>query len=131
MNKPIPDIRFVSIDLDSLDDVEENDQAVQFDIVLNAEPTNEWKQEFEYLYDHNPHAIKPQVATTGSRLHVAYLPRYGAELQEYVDFLTEIAARATAEARLTLQLQTTEQKDRQRQEFREVLRGIRLNAGVD
>ena len=126
MPHEIPEITFQTIDLDNIEDVEENNEAFQFDIVLNQTPPDEWAREFEYLYRIGPHVIKPPVELVGDRLRIVFLPRYGSSLQGFLDFLATVVHHATEEARRTLEIRASESKERRRREFREVLKQMHL-----
>lgn len=122
----IPEIKFKAIDLDNIEDVEENNEAFQFDILLNQVPPYEWGREFEYLYQIGPYAIKPPVTLDGDRLHIIYLPRYSATLQGFLDFLATVVHHSTEEARRTVEIRRSDDKEQRRQEFRETLKQIHL-----
>ena len=126
MPHEIPEITFKAIDLDNIEDVEENNEAFQFDILLNQTPPPEWAREFEYLYQVGPHVIKPPVELDGDRLHIIFLPRYADSLQGFLDFLATVVHHATEEARRTLEIRASEGKERRRQEFRDILKRMHL-----
>lgn len=122
----IPEITFKAIDLESIEDVEENAEAFQFDILLNMAPPHEWAEEFDYLYRIGPYIVKPPVTLDGDRLRVVFLPRYQADLQGFLDFLATVVHHSTEEARRTVEIRTTEGKERRREEFRQILKQVHL-----
>lgn len=126
MPHEIPEITFKAIDLDSIEDVEENNEAFQFDILLNQAPPHEWVVEFEYLYQIGPYVIKPPVEVDGDRLHIIFLPRYGDNLQGFLDFLATVVHHATEEARRTQEIRMSDTKEHRRQDFRDMLKRVHL-----
>src|SRR5579862_437940 len=126
MPHDIPEIVFKSIDLENIEDVEENNEAFQFDILLNQTPPDEWAREFEYLYRIGPHVIKPPVELVDDRLRIVFLPRYADSLQAFLDFLATVVHHATEEARRTLEIRSSDYKEYRRNEFRQILKEIHL-----
>ncbi|MDR3710994.1 MAG: hypothetical protein P4L33_22050 [Capsulimonadaceae bacterium] len=121
MTHIVPEVEIVHVDLDSIDDDEENAEAIQFDMVLSAHPTARWIEEFDILYQRRPFSIKPPVNVIQDRLRVHFLPRYTTELQSFIDFLDGVVRQATDEARQTEQIKTHEEQEKKKKEFREVL----------
>lgn len=126
MAHEIPEITFQAIDLDSIEDVEENNEAFQFDILLNQIPPAEWAHEFEYLYQIGPYVIKPPVTLDGDRLHIVFLPRYAENLQGFLDFLATVVHHSTDEARRTISIRSSDEKERRRNQFRDLLKSMHL-----
>lgn len=128
MFKGSNDVHMKEIDLDSIEDVEQSDEAVQFIVRLSDIPSQEWMAEFFYLYEREPHTIKPPIEIEDDVMHIQFLPRYDEELQDFLDFVGEICRRASEEAELTLAIQASEEKDMRKREFREFLATMRLPA---
>ena len=122
----VPEIDLVSIDLNSIGDSDDNAEAIVFDVVLNFQPSAQWTEEFEILYQRTPFAIKPPVTVEGDRLRVSFLPRYQQDLQQFIDFLAQTAHLATAETRRTEMIKRDDSKEDRKKEFRNVLAKIRL-----
>jgi len=122
----ISEIYFKSIDLDSVESVDDNPEAVTFDIVLNIAPSAHWLEEFEYLYSRSQFGLKPPIHVAGDRMHILFLPRYGEELQSFVSFLSMILDRATQEARRTIEIQQTDEKEKVKTDFKNVLAALEL-----
>ena len=120
--KPISAVR---VDADDLQDVEDIPEAVRFSIQLDHEPSGTWVQEFVSAYGLLHYAIKPPVEVIGDRLWISFLPRYGNELQAYVNFLKNVIDRANIEERRTLQMHEHDNSG-QKAQFRERLKGVRL-----
>lgn len=97
-------VRMLNVDTDTLQDVEEIPEAVRFSIVLDAEPSSTWIQEFTTAYGLMHHPIKPPCEVDADRLWIAFLPRYANDLQSYIDFLKMVVERANVEERRTLQM---------------------------
>jgi hypothetical protein len=123
----IPDIFFKTVDIDSVESVEENPEAVTFDIVLNTVPPSHWLEEFEYLYSRSQYGLKPPIHVNGDRMHILYLPRYSSDLQEYIYFLGTVVDRATQESRRTLEILQTDEKEQIKIQFRSVLSKLELS----
>ena len=115
------DIRMLAIDLDSIEDVEQIDEAVQFRVKLSGTPARDWLNEFEYLYRTVHHPIKPPVVVDGDTLQIQFLPRYDEDLQPLLDFIGDICCRASEEAHLTVSIRTTDEKEARKREFRKYL----------
>ncbi len=126
MSSFIQDIYFKTIDFDSVENVEDNPEAVTFDIVLNTPPTQHWIEEFEYIYARAQYGLKPPVHIVEDRMRVMYLPRYSEELQGFVSFLSQIIDRATQEARRTIEILQTDERQKLKSEFRETLAQLEL-----
>jgi hypothetical protein len=126
MAHEIPEITFKSIDLDNIEDVEENAEAFQFDVLLSQVPPPEWAHEFDYLYRIGPYVIKPPVELVDDRLKVIFLPRYSDNLQGFLDFLATVVHHSTEEARRTIEIRSSDSKERRRQDFRQTLKRIHL-----
>jgi hypothetical protein len=122
----VPEIFFKSIDLDSVESVEDNPEAVTFDIILNTTPSTHWLEEFTYLYSRSQFGLKPPIHIFGDRMRVMYLPRYGEELQSFVSFLGLILERATQEARRTVEILQTDEKERVKAGFKTALSSLEL-----
>jgi hypothetical protein len=122
----IPDIYFKSIDVDSVENVEDNPEAVTFDIVLNTIPSSHWLEEFDYLYARSQFGLKPPIQVKGDRMQIHYLTRYGEELQNFISFLSLILVRATDEARRTIEIQQTDEKEQAKSAFKVVLSELEL-----
>ena len=122
----IPDIYFKEIDVNSVESVDDNPEAVTFDIVLNTTPSSHWLEEFEYLYGRSQFGLKPPIHITGDRMRILYLPRYGGELQSFVSFLSLILERATQEARRTIEIMQSDEKEQLKVEFQAVLNKLEL-----
>ena len=120
------EISLRDIDSEHLENVEANREAVEFQVHLSAVPTEIWRQEFEAAYQHLPHALKPPVRIEEDRLHIIYLPLYAGELQAFFNFLAKIIAISNMEARVTEEMHTSSEQEKQKREFREALRGIEL-----
>ncbi len=120
------EISLREIDTEHLENVEANREAVEFQVRLSAVPSDVWQQEFDQAYQHLPHPIKPPVRLEGDSLHIIYLPLYAGELQAYFNFLAQITAISNKEARVTEEMHTSSEQEKQKREFREALRGIEL-----
>lgn len=113
------------IDYDYLRDVDDIPEAVEFSIIASHEPSDTWITEFDTAYHamHNP--IKPPVSIIGNRLWISYLPRYSADLPNYINFILRVVNVANDEEKRSLTIHEhdpTGAKDR----FRNVLKGVRL-----
>jgi hypothetical protein len=122
----IPEITFTSIDIDSVESVEDNPEAVTFDILLSSTPPSHWLEEFVYLYGRAQFTLKPPIEIHGDRMHIMYLPRYSDDLQGFVLFLGEILVQATREARRTVEILQTDEKEKVKSGFRDTLSRLRL-----
>jgi hypothetical protein len=122
----IQEIHFKSVDVESVESVEDNPEAVTFDIILSSPPTSHWLEEFEYLYSRAQYSLKPPIHVSGDRMRILYLPRYGSELQNFVSFLSLILGRATLEARRTIEIQQTGEKQKLKSQFKSALAGLVL-----
>ena len=126
MTHEITEIAFLSIDLDSIENVEDNPEAVTFDILLSRAPSADWLEEFDYLYHRIPSNMKPPIALRGDRLRVNFLPRYGDELQGFLNFLGSVVHQATEEERRTQAIQSSDRKEQLKRDFRQVLERAEL-----
>jgi hypothetical protein len=122
----ISEIYFKSIDIDSVESVEDNPEAVTFDILLNTIPSPHWLEEFEYLYSRSQFGLKPPIHVFGDRMRILYLPRYDEELQSFISFLSLILDRATQEARRTMEILQTDEKENVKVRFKTVLSNLEL-----
>ncbi len=122
----ISDISFKSIDIDSIESVEDNPEAVTFDILLSSTPSSHWLEEFEYLYARAQFILKPPIHIHGDRMQITYLTRYRDDLQSFIVFLGEILVQATREARRTIEILQTDEKQRVQAEFRDTLSSLKL-----
>jgi len=120
------EISLREIDTEHLENVEENREAVEFQVRLSAVPTEAWRHEFEQAYLHTTNTLKPPVRLVGDVLHIVYLPRYAGELQTYIEFLARIIKVSNAETHLTEELHTSSAQERQKADFRKALRGVKL-----
>lgn len=121
-------INLRDIDLDHLEDVEDNREAVYFRVRLTENPSDAWVQEFDQAYLKTPYLLKPPVTVVEDALEVVYLPRYVEELPGFFRFLALVARRANEETQRSHDLQTTAEQNRQRVAFREALARIELPA---
>jgi len=117
-------VAMVGVDLDSLDESEDNHEAIEFDIMLSHVPDPKWVEEFEIAYRQTPHPIKPPLSIAEDRMTIAFLPRYSDELQDYIDFLQTIMDRADEEVRMTLAIQKHGHMAEHINEFRETLKDL-------
>lgn len=122
-----PEITLKSIDVDHLEDVEDNPEAVQFCVTLSDTPSPIWIQEFEQAYRQTPYQIKPPMRVVEDTLEIVFLPRYAGELPDFFRFLSLMARRANEETHLTEEIHAAGSLDRHKQEFREALRRIDLS----
>gem|GEM_PF-1505666 len=124
-----PDIHLREIDLDHLDNIEENREAIEFTVRLSGRPNDAWVQEFDQAYVQTPYTLKPPVHVYEDTLRVIYLPRYASELQGFFRFLALIVDRSNKETHRTEELHTSSAQERHKAEFREALRRIELPKG--
>jgi len=122
----VPEIEFKAIDVESIESVDDNPEAVTFDIILTAAPPVHWLEEFEYLYSRSQFGLKPPIHISGDRMKILYLPRYGDELQNFIGFLSLILERATAEARRTIEIQQSDEREKIKSDFKSVLTKLEL-----
>lgn len=121
-----PDIFLREIDTEHLANVEENREAVEFQVCLSCVPTGAWRQEFDQAYLRTPYTLKPPVRLEEDTLHIIFLPRYAGELPGFFRFLALIIKQANQETHRTEELHTSTAQERQKAEFREALRRIEL-----
>lgn len=121
-----PDISLREIDSDHLANVEGNREAVEFQVCLNAVPSDIWQTEFEQAYRQIPYTLKPPVRIEDDTLHIIFLPMYVKELPGFFRFLTMIIKNANEEVHRTEEMHTSSAQERQKKEFREALRRIEL-----
>lgn len=124
-----PDIHMRDIDVDHLEAIEANREAIEFTVRLSSRPGDAWAQEFDQAYLQTPYTLKPPVRVYEDSLRVTYLPRYANELQGYFRFLALIVNRANKETHLSEEMHTSSAQERQKAEFREALRRIELPRG--
>lgn len=124
-----PDIHLREIDLDHLDNIEENREAIEFTVRLSGRPNDAWVQEFDQAYVQTPYTLKPPVHVYEDTLRIIYLPRYASELQGFFQFLALIVDRSNKETHRTEELHTSSAQERHKAEFREALRRIELPRG--
>jgi hypothetical protein len=122
----IPDIYFKTIEIESVESVEDNPEAVTFDISLTSTPPPHWLEEFVYLYGRAQFGLKPPIEIIGDKMHIMYLPRYSDDLQGFVYFLGDILVQSTKEARRTIEISQTDEKQRVKSEFQESLSKLKL-----
>jgi hypothetical protein len=115
-----------SIDLDSLEEAEENYEAVAFDIILSGPPQEKWIEEFDIAYRTMPFDIKPPAEVIGDRLRVEYMPRYGDELQEYIDYLKLVLERVEEEVDKSESILLHDDRPHVIPQFRETLKRVHL-----
>lgn len=123
-----PHITMSRIDLDHLDDIEDNPEAVSFRIVFSEQPSEVWKIEFEEVYRRTPYSLKPPVTLDNDGLQVVYLPRYAPELQGFLQFLAYIVKRTNEEVLLTEELHVSTVHENSKASFLETLRHTKLPA---
>ena len=116
-----------SFDLDSLDESDDNHEAIEFDILLNDSPDNKWCEEFEIAYRVMPNNIKPPVHINEDRMRIAYLPRYERDLPSYIDYLKSVVAVANEEVRKTEAIAKHSHRAEHIESFRTTLRRMRLD----
>ena len=121
-----PDIALEEVDTEHLANVEGNRDAVEFSVRLSCTPTEAWRQEFEQAYKQVPYTLKPPVRLANDTMHIIFLPRYVGELPGFFHFLSMIIKRANAETHVTEEMHTSNAQERQKKEFREALRKIKL-----
>jgi hypothetical protein len=114
----------VGVDLDSLDESEDNHEAIEFDIMLSHVPDPKWVEEFEIAYRSNPHPIKPPVVVNDDRFTVQFLPRYSDELQSFIEFLQQMMDIADREVRTTLAIQKHGHMQEHIDDFRKTLQNL-------
>jgi len=124
-----PDIHLREIDIDHLENIEENREAIEFTVRLSGRPSDAWVQEFDQAYVQTPYTLKPPVHVYEDTLRVIYLPRYASELQGFFRFLALIVDRSNKETHRTEELHTSSAQERHKAEFREALRRIELPRG--
>ena len=124
-----PDIHLREIDLDHLDNIEENREAIEFTVRLSGRPNDAWVQEFDQAYVQTPYTLKPPVHVYEDTLRIIYLPRYASELEGFFRFLALIVDRSNKETHRTEELHTSSAQERHKAEFREALRRIELPRG--
>ena len=120
------EISLKEIDMDHLENVEENREAVEFRVKLSGVPTEVWRHEFNQSYLHMQHTLKPPLRLEGDVLYVIFLPRYVGELAGFFDFLAGVLKVSNAEAHRTADLHTSSAQEKQKTDFREALRVITL-----
>ena len=120
------DIRMRAVDSDRLEDVEDNPEAVQFQVRLSGTPSDVWVQEFEQAYRQTPYQIKPPILVAGDALRIIFLPRYAGELPGFFRFLGLMVRRSNEETRRTEEIHAAGSRDRHKAEFQEALRRIEL-----
>lgn len=123
---PMPHITLRDIDIDNLDDVEDNREAVLFRVRLSEMPPLGWKHEFDQIYKQTPYTLKPPVEVVEDALEVIFLPRYAGEVQGFIHFLSLIVRHANEELHKTEELHTSDIHERQKAEFRQVLRRLQV-----
>ena len=119
-----PAVQLRDIDTDSLEDVEDNREAVLFSVRLTRAVPEGWTHEFEQAYAQTPYMLKPPVQVDGDRLKVTFLPRYAGELDGFIHFLGLIVRHANDELRSTLELHTSNTHEQQKSEFRDALKRV-------
>jgi len=124
-----PDIHLREIDADHLENIEENREAIEFTVWLSGRPSDAWVQEFDQAYLQTPYTLKPPVRVYEDSLRIIYLPRYASDLQSFFRFLVLIVDRSNKETHRTEELHTSSAQERQKAEFREALRRIKLPKG--
>ena len=124
-----PDIHMREIDLDHLDNIEDNREAVEFTVRLSSRPNEAWVQEFDQVYLQTPYTLKPPVHVHDDTLRIIYLPRYASELQGFFRFLALIVDRSNKELHRSEELHLSSTQERHKAEFREALRRIELPKG--
>jgi len=124
---PLPEpIRMTSIDLESLEDVDDIPEAIAFRVNLSCQPREIWRQEFDAAYHRMRNPIKPMIVVEEQTLWVAFLPRYVDVLQDYFNFLGRVVATANAEEARTLEIHYREGRHEPRDRFREDLKRVRM-----
>jgi hypothetical protein len=121
-----PDVFLREIDLEHLENVEDNREAVEFLVRLSATPSDFWVQEFDQAYLQTPYTLKPPVRIDGDTLRITYLPRYAGELQGFFRFLGLIVRRSNQETHKTEEMHTSNAQERAKAEFRQALARIDL-----
>ncbi len=121
-----PDVFLREIDLQHLENVEDNREAVEFLVRLTSVPSDAWVQEFDQAYLQTPYTLKPPVHVRGDTLRVIYLPRYAGELQGFFRFLGLIVRRSNQETHKTEEMHTSNVQERAKAEFRQALARIEL-----
>jgi hypothetical protein len=124
-------VAMVGVDLDSLDESEDNHEAIAFDIMLSHDPDPKWVEEFEIAYRQTPYVIKPPLTISGDRMTIEFLPRYSDELQPYIDFLQTIVDRADQEVRMTLAIQKHGHMQEHIDDFRKNLQTLDFTRGKE
>lgn len=124
-----PDIHMREIDVDHLENIEGNREAIEFTVRLSSRPNDAWVQEFNQAYLQTPYTLKPPVNVYEDSLRVIYLPRYANELQSFFRFLDLIVHRANEETHRSEEMHTSSTQERHKAEFREALRRIELPKG--
>ena len=115
-----------AIDLDHLENVDDNPQAVAFRVMLSEMPPEGWDQEFDEIYRQTPYTVKPPVVVNKDALEIIFLPRYASELQGFFHFLGLIVRRANEELQRSEELHLSNEQELRKAQFREVLRQITL-----
>jgi hypothetical protein len=121
-----PRIVMRQINLNDLEDVEENPEAVQFRVTLSEAPIEGWIQEFDIAYRQTPYTLKPPVQVVGDTLEIIYLPRYSNELHGFFRFLALIVQRANEELHKSEEMHVSNAQERRKAQFREVLSKINI-----
>lgn len=121
-----PHITMSEIDLDRLEDIEDNPEAVSFRILLSERPSDAWKTEFDVIYQRTPYALKPPVVVERDALQIVYLPRYAPELQGFLQFLAFIVKRANEELLVTEELHVSTVHENSKVDFLEALRHTKI-----
>jgi hypothetical protein len=119
-------VAMVGVDLDSLDESEDNHEAIEFDIMLSHVPDPKWVEEFEIAYRSTPHPIKPPVVVNDDRFTIQFLPRYSDELQEFIEFLQKMMDIADHEVRTTLAIQKHGHMQEHIDDFRKTLQNLKF-----
>lgn len=114
------------IDLDHLENVDENPQAVLFRVMLSQAPHERWIEEFDEIYRQTPYTVKPPVVVKNDTLEIIFLPRYASELQGFFQFLGLIVRRSNEELHRTEELHLSNAQEQRKAQFRETLRRITL-----
>lgn len=123
---PMPHVSLRDIDTDDLGDVEDNREAVRFRVRLSEPPPAGWAHEFDQIYKQTPYTLKPPVEVKDDALEVIFLPRYAGELQGFIQFLGLIVRHANEELHKTDEMHTSDIHERQKNEFRQALRRVRV-----
>ena len=114
------------IDLDHLENVDDNPQAVSFRVMLSEMPQEGWTQEFDEIYRQTPYTVKPPVVVSKDTLEITFLPRYASELQGFFQFLGLIVRRANEELQRSEELHASNEQEQRKAQFREALSRIKM-----